>query len=232
MAVAGKGHMENGLATRLIAVSPPRAKQGWSNAEVPQDLIVSLQSLYDILADTSIPLNQFGNPDPHKVLLSSAAGKEFREYVDIMANEQLEAEGFVAGLMGKAKAWAARLALIIYTARKAVSRRRVGSEISREDMNAGIEMAVWFAEESNRAYAIVHEDPIDKQRRMLIEIIQGRGGEITVRELSRKGPRRYRNHTDLAQRDLDDLVKEHHAEIIETPIETGGRPVVKYRIVD
>ena len=183
------------------------------------------------LCHVELPRDEYDRPFPYLVGMSTAAERLYGEYYNQINARRFETEGFDAALLGKAEALAARLALIIHLVRRATNRRHADAEITEQDMKAGITLAKWLAEESKKAYAIVHEDQVEKQRRKLVEWIRSKGGSVTVRDVQR-GIRRYRDDADKAKAALDDLVANHVCRMSETiPTSEGGHVVRRYEVI-
>jgi hypothetical protein len=73
-------------------------------------------------------------------------------------------------------------------------------------MKAGIALAQWFGHEAKRVYAMLGETALERDRRELAELIERRGGQVTVRDMMRgPGQRRYGSAPEWEQA-LNDLV--------------------------
>ena len=94
-------------------------------------------------------------------------------------------------------------------------------------MEAGIQIAEWFANEAERVYHTFKEKPEDRERRKLVEWISAKGGSATARDLSRD-PRKYRKDEtgkgDAAACALEGLVTVGLGEWKEEPPGPKGGP--------
>jgi hypothetical protein len=78
--------------------------------------------------------------------------------------------------------------------------------VDAESVSASVVLSRWFGGEARRVYAVLSETEERREQRELVELIQRRGGTITVRDLTR-ATRRY-STSAAAEEALEGLVKE------------------------
>src|SRR5262245_44499787 len=91
-------------------------------------------------------------------------------------------------------------------------------------MQAGIDLARWFADEAVRIDATLRESEEERQSRRLVEFVRSHGGRTTVKQLQRSNSRKW-SSSDLAKAALQGLVDIGLArweEALSGP--KGGRP--------
>lgn len=188
-------HLVDGLAARLLFVMPPERPKRWTNAEIPLDVREGWAQLLDQLRT---PYDR--ESTPLDLPLTDEAREIFVDFYNRHAAREADASsGAVAAAYSKLEGAAARFALILQLARDPAARA-----VGLQAMRAGVTLAGWFAHEAERVYGRFHETPEDRERRELLEWIEGRGGTVTERDLAR-GPRRYREPGSATQA-LEDLV--------------------------
>jgi hypothetical protein len=86
----------------------------------------------------------------------------------------------------------------------------------------------WFGREAERVYAVLRETENEADQRELVELIRGRGGSISARDLQRAS-RKY-STADAAEQALDALSRAGMAKAEARAPSAGGRPVTVYRL--
>lgn len=204
---------DNGLAARLLVTHPPRRKKEWSEIEIDAETEAAVAGVFarlsalegDVVGD-----DETGAPksEPRLVRLTPEARRVWLQYYEDHAAEQLDLTGDLAAAWSKLEEIAARLALVIHFVRVVAGDVADEDRLDRESMAAGCALATWFKNEARRLYATVidpaDDDPAARQRRELVEFIDRRGGEVTVRDLKRW--KRYLRKPGAAEAALDELV--------------------------
>ncbi|MFM9959688.1 MAG: YfjI family protein [Planctomycetaceae bacterium] len=233
--VLAEGHVENGLAARLLIAYPPRHPKRWTEADISSAIEAKWKTLIDRLFALESQIDESAKRQPIVVGLTPAAKAVWITFYNEHAAEQAELSGDLAAAWSKLECYAARLALVVHCV-QVVSR---DPSLTSPDMmdessiGAGITLARWFGHEARRVYAMLAETEDDTDQRQLVEWIRTRGGTATARELQR-GPRRFQNATaEFAESELDKLVKAGHEvwEPIE-PTAVGGQPTRRFRLQD
>jgi DNA polymerase-1 len=121
---------------------------------------------------------------------------------------QYEAEGERAAALAKLEAVPGRFALIHHTV-STVDAGTGTAPIGLESLEAGIRLAEWFANETDRVYAILAESAEETSIRKLVELVtrlaNRNKGRVTVKILQRANQRKYET-ADAAKADLERLV--------------------------
>jgi hypothetical protein len=227
-------HFQSGLAARLLLAMPPRKAKRWTEAFVSEDLAKEIADVFDRLYRLSMHAPGTDEPAPVPLGLSREAKRAWVAFYNEHAKEQLELTGDLAAAWSKLEGYAARLALIVHLTRWAADAALAGEqpgEVDAESVEAGIALSRWFGNEAQRVYAALSESDEEHEQRELVELIQRKGGSITVRELMHAS-RRYRESADDAEAALEKLVKDKVATRENAaPSAAGGRPVARYRLV-
>jgi hypothetical protein len=116
-----------------------------------------------------------------------------------------EEDDDLAAAFSKIEAYAARFALIhhVVTHLEGVHTHDSGA-VGLNSLEAGITLARWFANETERVYSALVEDAETRRLRELAERVREAGGRMTTRELQKTNSRKYRT-ADAAERDLESL---------------------------
>ncbi|MGC1273446.1 MAG: YfjI family protein [Planctomycetaceae bacterium] len=213
----GREHLQDGLCARLLLTMPPSRPIRWRDEIVDPAIERDLEAVFSRLFALEPAADPDGNPAPFPVDLSPAAKSIWIEYYDRHRAELAELNDDLAAAWSKLEAYAARLALIF-----ALCDGR--DEIDADSITNAIRLTDWFGNEARRVYGLFGETDDDRDRREVIDLIERRGGRITERELSRSGPRRFRE-PGAAETALQGLVATGLArwEHIRTT-DRGGRP--------
>ncbi|MFM9965347.1 MAG: YfjI family protein [Planctomycetaceae bacterium] len=231
--VLAEGHVENGLAARLLFAYPPRHPKQWTEADISPAIEATWKTLIDGLFALESHIDENAKRQPIVVGLTPAAKAVWITFYNEHAEEQANLSGDLAAAWSKLECYAARLALVVHCVR-VVSRAPSlisPDAVDESSIGAGITLARWFGHEARRVYAMLAETEDDTDQRQLVEWIRTRGRTATARELQR-GPRRFQNATaEFAESELDKLVKAGHG--VWEPIETtavGGQPTRRFRL--
>jgi len=202
--LADPNFIDSGMAARLMFAWPPKACPRWSEAELSE----ATESAFRVVLDRLRELPFDEREGPFVIRLSVQAKERFKS----LNNEFAEtAEGIdggpMAAVLPKAVRFALRLALIWHCVNEAAAGRDPAKDcVGDEAMQAGETLARWFVNEAERIYAMVGETPETRTRRLLVALIQRKGGTISVRDLMRANNREY-PHAAAARTALDALVK-------------------------
>jgi hypothetical protein len=225
----GQEHRDNGLLARLLLTMPPRRPKVWTEADIDPKAEASIAVIFEALHHLTPTLNDGGEPLPVTVMLTAEGKRSWIEFYDEHNAEIANLSGELAAAWAKLEGYAARLALVHHLIRK-VSGEGVGEGIDAASIAAGVKLSRWFANEARRVYAVLNEDDSARHRRQLVELIEGKGGLVTVRDWQRI--RSCRTAGD-AESELDELVSaglgswQHLA-----PGPKGGRPSKRFVLMD
>lgn len=226
----GQEHLENGLAARLLLAWPPRRGRAWNQQGLPEDRLREVALIFHGLYALELEYDEQGAPLPRRLTLDPAAEDAWAKFYNRHAAEQRELEGELAAAWSKLEGACARLALVIQLARDA-SRSTSSTQIDAASMHTAVRLTQFFAHEARRVYSMLSEPPEERDRRKLIELIAGRGGEITPRDLMR-ATRRYAATADQAHRVLNDLVQAGHGVwAVPPPASSNGLTPQLFRLL-
>ena len=193
----GVDNTENGLASRLLMACPPKRCPGWSDDDVDATTEAAVAAVFDRLYALTPETDDEGDARPRLVTLDDDGQRAVVAWVNWHAEQMIELSGAVGFAWAKLKGYAARLALVVHLTRWAAgdATLRDPARVDEASIAAGVVLARWFGDEARRVYAILGESDEERELRRLIEWIEGKGGTVTVRDLTR-GPREYRDADD------------------------------------
>ena len=225
----GVEHRENGLAARLLLACPPRQAKRWTEADITPDMENRIEAVFDKLYDLEPTVDQDGEAQPVTVPLSIDGKAAWVDFYNEHAQEQAELTGDLAATWSKLEGYAARLALVIHFVRWPANDAGLATmnAIDAKSIKAGVQLSRWFGNEARRVYAILGESNEQRDQRRLIELIQRKGGSVTVRDLMRSA--RMFPSADVAEQALNELVKAGHGHWETPPIGlAGGHPTRRF----
>jgi hypothetical protein len=227
-------YQESGLAARLLMTMPARRPKKWTGREVSESAKRDLEGVYNRLLALTLVRAKGGEQQPFDLHLSHEAKPLWVQFVNEHGKEALDFTGALAAAWSKLEGYAARLALVIELASWAENPRgREGgpAEVSAWSIRAGIEIVMWAKHETQRIYAMLSEDDEADQTRLVIELIERRGGRISARELHKAMRARFPT-SDEADVFLRELVPTYGqwVDVLSGP--KGGRPTRYFRLHD
>jgi len=230
----GDEHFENGLAARLLLASPPRMPKQWSDAAIDHDTYKAVERVYGRLLALNFGTDDNDEAAPVDLPLSADAKAAWIQFYNEHAVAMSGMTGKLAAAMAKLEAYAARLALVMFLVKSVADDVMVHDdavvEIDGDSMAAGMTLGRWFGAEGERVYRIIDESDEDRERNQLVEIIQKKGGAVTVREIQRTC-RRFRDDATLAEAALEGLAKAGFGVWAYRPAgAAGGRPTRVFRL--
>ena len=205
--VLGTEHFENGLAARLLLAMPPRKAKQWTEADIDSGLASKAEDIFRSLMAMQMEADFYGDFKAKILPMTPAAQKAWIAFYNEHAEEQAAIEGGeMAAAMSKLEAYAARLALVIHCVRVAAGDPKLASEDYIDDNSVipGVLLTNWFKDEVRRVYAAISEEETHTRQRQLFELVQRKGGSITVRDL-RRASRSYQG-SGVAKNALQELV--------------------------
>ena len=174
----------------MLMAMPPRSAKRWTEHEISEQAEKDYHDLLEKLFGLDFDPHHEG--EPYVIRLNHEAKALWVNFYNEWAGEQVNVEGEMAASYSKLEGCALRLALVHHI----VSHVSLGSDdtctLGSESMQAGINLARWFANEARRIYGMLGESNQDRKSRTLVEFIRGRGGRITARQLQKANSRRYR----------------------------------------
>lgn len=226
--VLGEQHRYNGLFARLLIAYPPRRAKRWTETEIFPDLDSEMTAVFDRLYDTELDLDENKEPVPRTLPLTPDAKRAWVTFVNAHGRRQLEHVGDEAAAFSKLEAYAARLALVVHCARHAASDPILENpdSVDLASIEAGIRMARWFVDEALRIYALQGDDEAARRIRDRRELIERRGGSVSVRDWQRLRSLKTASEAEAELRELADADAGVFREI--APSGRGGRPTRRF----
>ena len=227
----GRQHLDNGLAARLLLAWPPRRKKRWPEADIPPEVETAVEEIFETLYKLVPRTDADGEPCPGIIELTPEGRRAWVKFYNAHAEEQLELTGDLSAAWSKLEGYAARLALVIHFIRWAAGAPTLASPdaVDEISINAGAQLSQWFGHEARRVYTMLDELAEDRDRRELVELIERRGGTITVRELQ-QSVRRI-STSQQAEQELEELVSAGYGRWEEdSPKPKRGRPSKIFRL--
>ena len=224
-------HYESGLAARFLLTMPPRRAKRWTDREVSRTAEEHLADVFTTLWGLA-PVNTDGEPaKPVDLPLVDEARPVWAEFVNAHGQETAGLTGPLAAAFSKLEGYAARLALVVSLARWAEDPGTLGigpAAVDLGSVQAGIEIVEWAKRESRRIYGMLSEDEDQQATRELLELVERRGGTVTVRELQQA---RHYATAEEAEEALHNMVTAGLGCWVSMPPgPRGGRPSKYFRL--
>jgi hypothetical protein len=227
----GTEHFENGLAARLLLVMPPRKAKKWTEADVGEDLQWQIEAVFEGLLGMKIGSDEFGGIEPVDVPLTHEGRQLWVDFYDFHAAQQAEiSDAKLAAVWSKLEGYTARIALVIHCVRIAAKDESLKTDtyIDEESISAAATIIQWFGHEIKRIYGMLDEDEEEQDQRRLLELIEKKGGKITVRQLQRAS-RHYRESAEVAESALQELADIEWGRWESVPAgPDGGKPTRRF----
>lgn len=227
----GREHRDSGLAARLLLAHPPRRPKRWTDEDIDPAVEAKYARLIDGLRELRhAPIRaEDGQPEPVALPLDAEALKMFADFVDRHGDEQLGMTGDLAAAWSKIEGYCARLALIVHCVRVVTGDRTLTDpeRIDAASMTVGIQLARWFGGEAKRIYAAFGATDEEREQSKLVEIIQRKGGKVTVREWHRA--RHHDTRVD-AEAELSDLEAAGYGTLAYAEQTGPGRPTLTFTL--
>lgn len=220
---------ESGLVSRLLLFMPPRREKVWTENIVPESVYRPYSDAVKDIYRTGQDILEYGGNEPRRITFTPSGKEAWIDFYGKWAKRQKEAEGEYGYALAKLEGYCARFCLLLSIADKqySPSNRDVVKASHVED---AFGLTEWFAYETQRVYTRLRT-PADQQARdRLVELIAGREGWITPRDLRKTNPKRYLSIDD-AVKALDGLAEhglgqwEHR-----NGGDAGGRPTRAFRL--
>lgn len=212
---------------------PPKRAKVWSNASISESASQELEFIYDALLALDFGPGWDGKRVPIDLPLTSDGMAAFVEFYNQHGEEQAVLSGNLAALWAKLEEAAGRIALVIHLVRCAAEDSTLKSKdaVDSESVQAGILLARWLGNEGRRIYDVLAESDGDRDHRHLVELIERKGGALTVRDLCRSS--RHFQRAEMAEEALAELVKAGAGkwEVISPP-STGGHVTRRFVMFD
>jgi len=199
--------MDSGFSARFLMAYPPFRDPIWTDNDVSPSTKASVEALIDKLHEFKPEYDERDRPIPVEMRMSSEARESYVEYFNRNALEMKSLSGVMKSLWGKLEESAVRLALVFHLEKWAEGSESDSGTISLDSLTRGIRLAEWFGREGARIYRLFYgRSSMDAEAAEVADYVREKGGTITVRDLMR-GPRRYREDAEVAERMLASLVQ-------------------------
>ena len=228
----GQEHRDNGLLARLLLTMPPRRPKVWTEADIDPMAEAAIGNVFEALHDLEPASNADREPRPAIVKLTAEGKQAWIAFYNEHNAEAADLCGDLAAAWSKLEGYAARFALVHHLIRQASGEDvgEVSGGIDAVSIAAGVKLSRWFAHEAKRVYAMLAEDDETRQRRQSVELIERKGGSVTVRDWQRT---RSHRTADDAEAELAELVTAGAGQWEQVaPGPKGGRPSKRFIMAD
>jgi hypothetical protein len=225
-------HYESGLAARILFTMPPRRAKQWTDREVSKMTEEHLAEVFATLWQLAPTVSDGEVAKPLDLPLVDEARPVWADFVNAHGQETADVSGPVAAAFSKLEGYAARLALVLSLARWAENPGVLGigpAAVDVESIRAGIEIVEWAKNETRRIYLMLSEDDEERERREVLEVVERRGGAITVRQLQQS--RLHDLKAEEAEEILAAMVADGLGRWVDVPPgRKGGRPTRYFHV--
>jgi hypothetical protein len=176
-------YLDSGLIARILLANPPAGKK-----EKPRVFLdPATESAYETLIDALLEAVTFrevrhGESRPHVLRFDKKAQQAWDQFFAEFAERQGDSEGYVRMALAKIEGYAARLTLLHHIVESLPDYTKA---VGVPSVVAGVTLALWFADETERIYASYGASVTEARLRDVLSLVQGRGGQISIRELQR-----------------------------------------------
>lgn len=225
----GQEHRDNGLLARLLLTMPPRKPKQWTEADIDPSAEAAIANIFEALHGLEPASSPEGESRPAIITLTPEGKHAWIAFYNEHNQQQAELTGDLAAAWSKLEGYAARFALVHYLVRAATG-DDVPDGIDAVSIAAGVKLSRWFAREARRVYAMLAEDDDARQRRQWVELIQRKGGSVTVRDWQRTRSHRTKG---AAEAELAQLVSANLGRWTDpAPGPKGGRPSKRFVLIE
>lgn len=221
----GEEHRESGLAARLLVACPPRIPKRWTEAIIDPNTEATIEAVFNrLFDDLQFTTNEEGDLCPTHVKMNSAAKSAWVKFYTAHNQELAELTGDLAAAWSKLEEIPARLALILHFVRWAANdpTLKTGDEIDAQSLACAIALTQWFKQETRRVYAMLSQTEDAREQNRLVEWIQQKGGQVSVRQVQ-QGHRRFKTAVD-AESALQELVDAGRGKWLDVSPNPKGGP--------
>ncbi len=224
----GSAEREAGLLGRIIMAYPPNRPALWTDAELPESVEGQWRDLLEKLVAIEPARDGEGGVRPRFIGLDTEARASFVAWHDRHARELGDlVNDDLSAHYSKLKGACVRLALL-FTCVRVVGGGGAAASIGRDDIRRAITVAEWLKGEARRLYATFAESDEGRVQRRLAELIQRKGGVVSVRDWQRA--RHHRTAAD-AEGELVELVEAGYGRWEHDDHDGGrGRPTKRFAL--
>ena len=224
--VLTEDYFERGLPARILFAYPIDPQDKWTDAEIPDDLRKAVLDLFEQLWLSQPDHDDHAHPLPKLLPLSADAKALYVAFYNTCGAAAVEADEHGEYVWAKLSGYGARLALVGQLAHKPQAQI-----ITAAIMKHSCELASWFGNEAVRIYAALAETREQREMRQLVDFVERRGREATVRDV-KTNCRAFRDKpSEEIEKMFDHLVKASRGEWTKTgTTKKGGRPTCVFRL--
>jgi len=174
---------DSGLVARLLLSMPPIPTRRWQpggiSPMVERNYNAMVEKLYGLEHDE----DPHGTPMPRALSLDEQASHLWANFYNSLNADMAGQDERARAMMAKIECAAARLALVVHLGRVAGGEEVPTTVIDSESLRRGVLLANWFRREAERTYLRLAEGDDDREARQLLDIVHGKGGSVSGREL-------------------------------------------------
>ena len=158
---------EDGTVARVLFANPPELEYEWTDEDIPDSVTKALADLYQDLMALS-----FDDDTPVDIPLTKAAKDLFVEFVEDNVKRGKEEGGNIRAALAKLRGYAGVFALAIQCCYD-IDRGPEGPEaVDAPALLKAIEIVDFFENEMRRVYSMIAEDPLEREDRKVMEVIE------------------------------------------------------------
>lgn len=174
---------DSGLVARLLLSMPPIPTRRWQPGGIPPMVERKYSAMVEKLYGLELDEDEHGSAVPRALSLDEQANQLWANFYNSLNADMAGQDERARAMMAKIECAAARLALVVHLGRVAACEGAITGVVDGESMRRGIELANWFRREAERTYLRLAEGDDDREARQLLDIVHGKGGSVSGREL-------------------------------------------------
>ena len=223
--------LEGGMLPRMLFVAPPFLPQRWEKAGVTEAARHAWATLIKGVLALEMADGPKG-PEPKVLELTPQAESIFGGWFNKLS-DAIHKDDALRPWLSKLRGITARIALVLHLTRWVEGSETDAGAITALSMETAVAIAEWWAYELKRCLDPLLGDESRAIEAIVLDWVRRRGGEVTVAELARSGPRRFRNKPEEAEAVLSKLARLGYGTLeTEKPSQKGGRPKSVFRLSD
>ena len=223
--------LEGGMLPRMLFVAPPFFPQQWNKTGLTEETRRKWEKLIKGLLTLEMAEGP-KDPEPKVLELTPQAESIFGGWFNKLS-DAIHKDDALRPWLSKLRAITARIALVLHLTRWVEGSETNAGAITALSMETAVAIAEWWAYELKRCLDPLLGDESQAIEATVLDWVRRRGGVVTIAELARSGPRRFRNKPDEAEAVLSKLARLGHGTLeIAQSSQKGGRPKSVFRLVD
>jgi Protein of unknown function (DUF3987) len=215
---------ERGLPARFVFAAPLFRQDRWTDATIPDDLLQAVRELFENLWLLQPGKDDHERPAPMLLRLAGEAREAYIAFYNECGVSARDSDEREAAAWSKLTGYAARFALL-----GQVLCDLEAEKVTSEIMQAACNLARWSGNETIRVYRQFSETKEEREQRELVEFVERRGGEVTVRE-TMMNFWALKNQRDEIEKRFDAMVKAGRGKWIESRPSGRGRPTRVFQL--